>query len=238
VSAPRDRLACLGAALRRRVHASSRARRHRLFMQIVRPTAVDSVLDVGATDLAGYGANTLEALYPWPERITAAAVEPRRAFPAAFPAVTAVQVDGRALPFADGAFDIVHANAVVEHVGDAEAQVAFLAELRRVARRVVFVATPSRSFVVDSHTLVPFAHWLPPRLRDRVYEWLDVGDWVRGRLRLVGAGELERLARLAGCPHPLVTRQRLLGMTSVLVLSSQLESAGRPHPGATSGAKP
>ena len=99
---------------------------------------------MGATDLQGYGANTLEALYPWPKRSTAAAVEPLRAFPAAYPDVSVVQLDGGSLPFADAAFDIVYANAVLEHVGDAEAQRAFLGELARVSRRVLFVATPSR----------------------------------------------------------------------------------------------
>jgi hypothetical protein len=224
--APRERLASLGAALRRRVHASSRARRHRLFLQIARPRPGDTVLDVGATDLRGYGANTLEALYPWPERITAAAVEPLRAFTAAYPDVTVVQVDGGALPFADCAFDIVYANAVLEHVGDAEAQRAFLRELARVGRRVLFVATPSRTFPVDSHTLVPFAHWLPPHLRDAVYARLDVGGWVRGSMRLVGAGELARLAGTAGWPQATVVRQRLLGMTSVLVVWARLAEPG------------
>jgi hypothetical protein len=225
-AAPRDRLASFGAALRRRVHASSRARRHRLFLAIARPGPGDTVLDVGATDLSGLGANTLEALYPWPEKITAAAVEPLRAFRAAYPDVTVVQLDGGALPFADAAFDIVYANAVLEHVGDADAQRAFLCELARVGRRVLFVATPSRTFPVDSHTLVPFAHWLPPRLRDAVYERLDVGDWVRGSMRLVGARELARLAGAAGWPRPAVSRQRLLGLTSVLVVWARLPQGG------------
>ena len=225
-AAPRDRLASLGAALRRRVHASSRARRHRLFLEVARPRPGDTVLDVGATDLQGYGANTLETLYPWPERITAAAVEPLRAFPAAHPEVTVVQLGGGALPFADGAFDIVYANAVLEHVGDAEAQRAFLCELARVGRRVLFVATPSRTFPVDSHTLVPFAHWLPPPVRDAVYERLDVGAWVRGSLRLVGARELARLAGAAGWPRATVGRQRLLCLTSVLVVWARLPEQG------------
>jgi hypothetical protein len=221
VSAPRDRLASLGAALRRRVHARSRARRHRLFMSVARPGPGDAVLDVGVTDLSGYGANLLEQLYPWPERITAAALEPLGAFPAAFPAVTTVQADGRSLPFPDASFDVVYSTAVLEHVGDAEDQRAFLAELARVGRRVLFVATPSRSFPIDSHTLVLFAHWLPPRARDAVCARLGVGEWVHGRLRLVTARELERLATLAGWPPHVVARQRLFGITSVLVLHAQ-----------------
>ena len=88
------------------------------------------------------------------------------------------------------------------------------------------MATPSRSFPVESHTLVPFAHWLPPRARDAVCARLGVGEWARGRLRLVTAGELERLATLAGWPSHVVARQRLCGLTSVLVLHAA-PGAGR-----------
>ena len=46
--------------------------------------------------------------------------------------------DGRSLPWADGAFDVAHASLVVHHLGPDEA-VAFLRELRRVARAGVVV---------------------------------------------------------------------------------------------------
>jgi len=62
----------------------------------------------------------------------------------------------------DGAFDIGFSNAVVEHVaGGREGQRRFVGELCRVARRV-YVTTPNRWFPLDPHTLLPFAHWLPP----------------------------------------------------------------------------
>jgi hypothetical protein len=39
-------------------------------------------------------------------------------------------------------------------------------ELCRVAARV-FVTTPNRFFPLEVHTLLPFAHWLPPAARAR-----------------------------------------------------------------------
>src|SRR3954447_5143833 len=46
--------------------------------------------------------------------------------------------DGRALPFPDGSFDVAHASLVLHHLDPADA-VAFLRELRRVARDGIVV---------------------------------------------------------------------------------------------------
>ena len=50
------------------------------------------------------------------------------------PGLELAMADGRGLPFADGAFDVAHASMVVHHL-DPDDAVAFLRELRRVARR-------------------------------------------------------------------------------------------------------
>jgi SAM-dependent methyltransferase len=155
-----------------RVSLRSRERKLRLFLELLRPTAATTVVDVGVTDApfgSGSTDNFFEALYPWPERITAVGATELDRFAAAFPRVHAVRADGRELPFGDGEFDLGFSNAVVEHVaGGREGQRRFVAELCRVARRV-FVTTPNRWFPLDPHTLLPFAHWLPRgALRDRV----------------------------------------------------------------------
>jgi SAM-dependent methyltransferase len=154
-----------------RVSLRSRERKLRLFHELLRPGPETTVLDVGVTDAPFGGASTdnfFEALYPWPERITAVGVTGLETFEASFPRVTAVQADGRRLPFATDTFDLGFSNAVVEHVaGGREAQREFVYELCRVARRV-FLTTPNRFFPLEVHTLVPFAHWLPRGARDRV----------------------------------------------------------------------
>jgi SAM-dependent methyltransferase len=153
-----------------RVSLRSRERKLRLFLELFAPGPDTTVVDVGVTDAAFGGGSTdnfFEALYPWPERVTAVGHTPLDRFRAAFPRVTAVQADGRDLPFADGAFDLGFANAVVEHVGGREEQRQFVHELCRVAGRV-FVTTPNRFFPIEVHSLVPFAHWLPRTARDRI----------------------------------------------------------------------
>jgi SAM-dependent methyltransferase len=162
------------ADVARRISLRSRQRKFRLFMEAFHPDAETTIVDVGVVD-SGFGAgagaasthNFLEALYPWPAQITAVGLGALPNFQRAFPEVKCVTADGRDLPFADDAFDIAFSNAVVEHVGDAAAQRAFVGELCRVARRI-FVTTPNRWFPIDVHTLLPAVHWLPQGARTTV----------------------------------------------------------------------
>jgi SAM-dependent methyltransferase len=168
-----------------RVSLRSRRRKLDLFLATFRPGPDTSVVDVGVTD-AGFGAggfatdNFFEALYPWPERITAVGVTDLERFAAAFPRVRALKADGRSLPFRDGEFDLAFSNAVVEHVGGREEQRAFVHELCRVAGRV-FVTTPNRLFPVEVHTLVPVVHWLPDRVARRLVPALAEIDLLSPR---------------------------------------------------------
>src|SRR5215813_8470809 len=91
-----------------RISLRSRERKLRLFLDLYRPGPETTVVDVGVTDApfgGGSSDNFFEALYPWPEQITAVGPTQLERFRAAFPGVTAAQADGRDLPFADASFD-------------------------------------------------------------------------------------------------------------------------------------
>ena len=178
------------------VSLRSRKRKLRLFLDELQPTADTTVLDVGADELAfgeGDGCGTLnffEELYPWPERITALGLQDGAAFGARYPQIRYVQGDACALPFADGDFDIVFSNAVIEHVGGRERQRRLVSEALRVGRRV-FLTTPNRLFPLEVHTWLPFVHWLPDRLSHRVYDL--VGKGSAKELRLLSPRAFESL---------------------------------------------
>jgi hypothetical protein len=211
------------------LHNTSRGVRHRLFIRTLSPAADETILDVGATDSQVQWANHLEAVYPHRERITAVAVERLHDFNLAFPEVHTVRGDGCDLPFADGAFDIVYSNAVIEHVGDRERQRRFLSEAYRVAARAVFVTTPSRWFPIESHTMTPLLHWGPRALASAVWRHTGNAHFADPQnLNLLTARELRRLAQSAGLAGFVLHRQRLCGWTSNLVLIADKRLSGEP----------
>jgi SAM-dependent methyltransferase len=199
--------------LARHVHLSCRARRWGDYVREFPPDPAQRVLDIGASHLVDLpGENEFLRRYPHPAQVTTISNDPLLdPIREAYPGVTALHADALDLPFPDRSFDVVHSNAVIEHVGPAAAQRRFVAEAVRVGK-AGFVSTPNRWFPVDSHTNLPFLHWLPRgaflaalRRLGRLgqdEEWIT---WLlsRGTLRsTIAPGPVYRLQvqRLAGLP--------------------------------------
>jgi hypothetical protein len=142
------------------------------------------------------------------------------------PAAAIVLGDGISLPFADGSFDLVFSNSVIEHVGSPEDQARFAAEIARVGRQY-WVQTPNRRFPVEQHLWTPLVHWLPRAWQARVLRKFSVWsaltrlpedqrtfyiDHYLLSVRLLSAADLRRLF-----PHAKVLRERFLGWTKSLV---------------------
>jgi SAM-dependent methyltransferase len=198
------------------VSLRSRRRKLRLFLDEMRPTEETTVLDVGV-DEVGFGDaggqsgctthNFFEELYPWPHRVTALGLHEGAGFRARYPDVPYVQGDACALPFPEGAFDVVFSNAVLEHVGDRDRQRDLVAEALRVGRRV-FLTTPNRWFPVELHTRLPLVHLLPAGVAHRAYR-LTGKEWA-SEIHLLGPSELESL-------FPVPVRVVNLGLTLVAI---------------------
>lgn len=200
---------------------SLRARRtmFQTFWDTMRPEPGMRVLDVGVTpDRSLPESNFFEALYPHPQDLTATSIEDASFLEDLYPGLTFRQTPPGRLPFEDGSFDIAVSFAVLEHVGDREAQRAFIAELTRVAKRV-FLTTPDRAFPIEMHTFVPLLHWLPQPVHQRALRTFGMPFWAEtANLNLLDRETLKSLF-----PHPEAVRlqaHRLLGLSSNLIAST------------------
>lgn len=155
----------LGKRMRRRIFE--------YFLQSIQPAPDMRVVDLGPTpymsaaDLSPSSAQTpntnyFEFYYPYKTQITAASIEDVKFLEAVFPGVKTLRIPRGPFPFKDNQFDVVFCSAVLEHVGDRDAQRAFVRECVRIAR-AFFITTPNRWFPVEAHTFLPLLHWLPQK---------------------------------------------------------------------------
>lgn len=187
-----------------------------LFMTAMQPTASSSVLDLGVTpDRSLPESNFFERLYPYPQSLTAASIEDASFLEQLYPGLRFVRIAPGPLPFADNQFDIVFCSAVIEHVGEREAQRSFVREILRVGRRF-FLTTPNRQFPVEFHTLLPFLHWLPQPAHQATLRRLKLEFWAKTEnLNLLTPRALASL--FPSSVSPALFNYRLFGWPSNIV---------------------
>lgn len=196
-----------------KISERNRTKKYALFLKMIRPSKEDRILDVGFSNKECIPAeNFLEKHYPYPSNITALGIDDDDLFRKRYPEVKTVRYDGRTFPFPDKSFAIGWSNAVIEHVGDQKAQILFIQELNRVCRQVYFT-TPNRWFPFELHTRLPFLHWLPKRMFDKLMmRWGK--EWITGdKLHLLTYLKLRRLCRKAGMTNYRIHRNRFCGFT-------------------------
>jgi len=138
----------------------------------------------------------------------------------------ALLADGRALPFRDDSFDVVFSNSVIEHLGDAQSQTRFAAEVARVGN-AYWVQTPNRLFPVEQHLFMPFLHWLPGSWRRRLVGCATVWEWIARPTPdqreyfvphcLTGTRLLSARGLTSLFPGARILKERFLGWTKSLV---------------------
>lgn len=166
--------------------ADARRRRHESMFPLLGLDPHARVLDVGCGILG------LRALEPRLD-VTGLDLIPRPEYPGTF-----VQADATVeIPFAENEFDLVYCSSVIEHVVPS-ARPMLAAEIRRVGRGF-FVQTPAFEFPIEPHSLLPGAHWLPPRLR-RAY-WRLGADESWQDISLLRKREMETLFGVRALPE-------------------------------------
>jgi hypothetical protein len=204
------------------VRVAGRMRR-RMYERFLADTGVqpeDTILDIGATSDRSYDhSNYLEAWYACKERLTAIGIDDAGFLETAYPGLRFVKADARQLPFADGSFDYAHSSAVLEHAGSRRQQEQMLREMRRVARKGVFVTTPNRWFPIEFHTVLPLLHWLPQPLFRAILRRIGREFFAEEKnLNLLTARDLAELARRGGFDEFRVSSVAMMGWPTNLLL--------------------
>ncbi len=124
--------------------------------------------------------------------------------------------------FADGAFDVVFSNAVIEHVETLENQRRMAAEIQRVGHRY-FVQTPNKYFPLEPHFLVPGFQFLPIGLRAWLLRRMALG-WYARTADPAEAEAKVRMIRLmterefrSVFPDARIYREKVFGLTKSFV---------------------
>lgn len=172
----------------RRLSAWSRSKKLATLTRLIEPGS--TVLLVGVGPTAGIGTESQIEKGLAEHAQVVALVYPEISGPVL--GLTTIRGDARALPFADGSFDYVVSNAVIEHVGGEAGARSMLVEARRVARHGWIHTTPNRRFPMETHTGVPVLHWLPTTLRERAFGRLGIG-FPDENYHLYTARSLQRL---------------------------------------------
>jgi hypothetical protein len=205
----------------RRLIAGPRRKIYASFERAFPPSPEKRVLDLGtaasSSDPARY---FFESSYPYLESVVACGLEDPDGISVAYPQVEYVQHsrDADRLPFDDGAFDVVFCSAVIEHVGHREDQRDFLAELLRVGRSA-FVTTPNRWYPVETHTVLPLVHYLPPNVHRPIFRRLGFDFFSREEnLNLLDRRALWGLLPPDDKPRSRIETITFLGLPSNLLL--------------------
>jgi len=106
--------------------------------------------------------------------------------------------------YADGHFDLVHSNSVIEHVVTWQNMVAFARETRR-AGKCYYVQTPYFWFPIDPHFYkAPFFHWMLPPMR----------AWLLTHAKIAHGGRAKTLQRA----YEIIDDARLLDLSQFKTL--------------------
>ena len=166
------------------------------------------VLDVGVS-----GKTTMEAgnmflgTFRFPDEFyTGLGVDDLTEVSQKYPRRRFVKYPGDVFPFSEKEFDWVFSNAVVEHVGLDEDQIAFINEMLRVGKNVFFT-TPNKYFPIEPHTHVPFIHWN----NHMFYKWCERNrPWTNQRdLYLFGYRRLKVMMDASKATYYRIHRNRL-----------------------------
>jgi hypothetical protein len=181
---------------------------------------IKNALDVGVTaEKDRPETNIFEVLYPYKDRVTGLSMQDAKWIEEQWSGMKYLCGDGRNIPLSDNSFDLVFSHAVIEHVGDWDNQNKFVSECVRVAKKYVFLTTPNRWYPIETHTALPFLHWLPKPIYRKILKMLHLGFFAEeANLNLLTKKEFKNICRKLEIKQYEILEERFLGFKSNLIL--------------------
>ena len=162
-----------------------RKRRFARFEQWIRPRPDELLLDLGGYPMNWFGR---AAVIGSVDVVNLGLVDAHHV-PAGSPVISCIDGDARNLALADGSYDVVYSNSVIEHVGDLVDQQAFAREARRLGTRL-WIQTPAYECPIEPHYLGVLIHWFPRNWHAPMARFLS----LRGLTGAAKPGELREIA--------------------------------------------
>lgn len=123
--------------------------------------------------------------------------------------------------FADGEFDIVFSNSVIEHVGNYNDKMLMAKEIQRVGKKY-FVQTPNFYFPIEPHFVYPFFQFLPLQLkvwilmhvgrRHKKVESAEKAKNIANGIQLLSKRQFKKLF-----PQAIIFEEKFLGLTKSFI---------------------
>ena len=179
----------------------------------------DTILDIGTTPVILKHENYFLNHYKFKDKITCLSNQNLEKLKSVYPNLKTILGDGRDTGLNENQFDITLSNATLEHVGSYEQQKSFVKEMNRVSKKKSIIITPNRYYPLDTHTMLPFIHWLPKKIHRKLlkifkYDFLS----LEKNLNLLSAKDLIKICSDLNITNYHIQSINFMGFKSNLIL--------------------
>lgn len=185
----------------------------------------DTILDIGTTPVKLKHENFFLNHYEFKEKITCLSNQNLDKLKEVYPNLQTIMGDGRDTKLPNNYFDVSISNATLEHVGSFTQQKNFVDEMCRISKKKAVIVTPNRYYPLDTHTMLPFLHWLPKKVHRKIlkilnYEFLH----LEKNLNLLSISDLIKICNLLNINSYEIHKIKYYGFTSniILVINKEL----------------
>lgn len=155
------------------------------------------IIDIGTAPVLSRHENFFLNHYKYKNNITCFSNQNLSILKKKFANLKTIQGDGRDTKLPSNSFDLVISNATLEHVGNFKKQCKFINELYRIAKKKCIIVTPNRYYPIDTHTMIPFIHWLPKQIHRKILKFLKYNFLSKEKnLNLISAKDLKKICKL------------------------------------------